>query len=168
MIRIKKCRSCMFCWCNKEDPRDGEPLRPTLHTIPRSSTQVHQIQDNEIKLLLRWWIVLNSFNNTSRDEDNILEQLYQKRIFSDFYYNDFKFYTCSTIAQFYEILVLECRISLNVYFLQSLLEFKIWHNKDHLLAYIWSKMLSSSLYAILKLSKTISSQELFDYDCITL
>ena len=34
--------------------------------------------------------------------------------------------------------------------------------------YIWSKMLSSSLYIVLTLTKTTSSQKLFDYDCMTL
>ena len=34
--------------------------------------------------------------------------------------------------------------------------------------YVWSKMLSSSLYAMLKLSKTTSPNKLFDYDCVTL
>ena len=34
--------------------------------------------------------------------------------------------------------------------------------------YIWSKKLSSSLYAMLKPSKMKSPQKLFDYDCMTL
>ena len=34
--------------------------------------------------------------------------------------------------------------------------------------YIWSKMLSSFLIALLKLSKTSSPQKLFDYDCVKL
>ena len=34
--------------------------------------------------------------------------------------------------------------------------------------HIWSKMLSSSLDVLLKLSKTTSPQKLFDYDCKTL
>ena len=32
-------------------------------------------------------VVLNSFNNASRDEDNILHQIYIKQIFSVFYYD---------------------------------------------------------------------------------
>ena len=35
------------------------------------------------------------------------------------------------------------------------------------LSYIWSKILSSSLYTMLKLSKTTSPNKLFDYDCVT-
>ena len=34
--------------------------------------------------------------------------------------------------------------------------------------YIWSKMLTSSLDKLFKLTKTTSSQKLFDYDCMTL
>ena len=36
-------------------------------------------------------VVLDSFNNVSRDEDNISYQIYIKEICSDFYYDDFKF-----------------------------------------------------------------------------
>ena len=36
-------------------------------------------------------VVLDSFNNASRDEDNILDQIYKKQICSDFYYEDLKF-----------------------------------------------------------------------------
>ena len=32
-------------------------------------------------------VVLDTFNNVSRDEDNILDQKYQKQICSDFYYD---------------------------------------------------------------------------------
>ena len=56
-------------------------------------------------------VVLDSFNKASRDGDNILEQIYKKQIFSDFYYED---------TQFYEFLVLECCITLDMHFLQSL------------------------------------------------
>ena len=35
-------------------------------------------------------------------------------------------------------------------------------------SYNWPKMLSSSLYAMIKLSKKSSPQKLFDYDCVTL
>ena len=34
--------------------------------------------------------------------------------------------------------------------------------------YMWSKMLSSSLYTMLKLSKMTSLNKLFDFDCVTL
>ena len=33
-------------------------------------------------------VVLDSFNNVSRDEDNILDQIYIKQICPDFYYDD--------------------------------------------------------------------------------
>ena len=36
-------------------------------------------------------IVLDAFNNVSRDEDNILGQIYIKQICPDFYYDDFDF-----------------------------------------------------------------------------
>ena len=35
-------------------------------------------------------VVFESFNNVSRDEDNILDQIYQKQMCQDFYYEDFK------------------------------------------------------------------------------
>ena len=34
-------------------------------------------------------VVMDSFNNTSRDEENILDQIYMKHICSEFYYDDF-------------------------------------------------------------------------------
>ena len=34
-------------------------------------------------------VVLDTFNNASRDEDNILDQRYKKPICPDFYYDDF-------------------------------------------------------------------------------
>ena len=71
---------------------------------------------------------------------------------------------------FYEFLVVECCISLNMHFLQSLLKIliSIIEGPKYLFSYIWSKMLSSSLYTMLKLSKTTSPNKLFDYDCLTL
>ena len=36
-------------------------------------------------------VVLDTVNNVSRDEDNILDQIYIKQICSDFYYEDLKF-----------------------------------------------------------------------------
>ena len=36
-------------------------------------------------------VVLDTFNNVSRDEDNILDQIYIKQICPDFYYDDFWF-----------------------------------------------------------------------------
>ena len=37
------------------------------------------------------YVVLDSFNNVSRDEDNILDQIYIKQICPDFYHDDFWF-----------------------------------------------------------------------------
>ena len=34
-------------------------------------------------------VVLDSFNNASRDEDNILDQIYKNQICSDIYYDDY-------------------------------------------------------------------------------
>ena len=36
-------------------------------------------------------VVLDTFNNVSRDEDNILDKIYIKQICPDFYYDDFWF-----------------------------------------------------------------------------
>ena len=36
-------------------------------------------------------ILLDRFNNLSRDEDNILDQIYIKQMCSNFYYEDLKF-----------------------------------------------------------------------------
>ena len=36
-------------------------------------------------------VVLDSFNNASRDKDSILDQKYEKQIFLDLYYEDFNF-----------------------------------------------------------------------------
>ena len=57
-----------------------------------------------------------------------------------------------------------------MYFLQSLLKSLIFiiEGLKYLLPYIWSKMLISSLYTMLKLSNTTSPNKLFDYDCVTL
>ena len=41
-------------------------------------------------------------------------------------------------------------------------------NPDTFALYIWSKMLSSSLDTLLKVSKTTSPQKLFAYECVTL
>ena len=63
-----------------------------------------------------------------------------------------------------------CCFSLSMHLLQSLLKFKIFitGGRKYLKLYIWSKMRSSSLYTMLKPSKTTSPNKLFDYDCVTL
>ena len=38
------------------------------------------------------YVVLDTFNNVSRDEENILDQIYIKQMCSDFYYEDLKFW----------------------------------------------------------------------------
>ena len=37
-------------------------------------------------------VVLDSLNMEYRDKDSILDQMYQKQIFMDFYYEDLEFY----------------------------------------------------------------------------
>ena len=37
-------------------------------------------------------VVLDSFNNTFRDEDNISDQIYTRQMCSDFYYEALKFW----------------------------------------------------------------------------
>ena len=37
------------------------------------------------------YFVLDSFNNVSRDEDNIFDQIYIKQMCSDYFYEDVKF-----------------------------------------------------------------------------
>ena len=41
--------------------------------------------------LSRGDVVLDNFNNVSRDGDNILEQIHKKQMCSDFYFHDFEF-----------------------------------------------------------------------------
>ena len=41
------------------------------------------------------YVVLDTFNNVSRDEDNISDQIYIKQMCSDFYYEDLKFWEWS-------------------------------------------------------------------------
>ena len=36
-------------------------------------------------------VILKSFNKAFRDKDSILDQIYEKRIFRDLYYDDFNF-----------------------------------------------------------------------------
>ena len=57
-----------------------------------------------------------------------------------------------------------------MHFLQSLPSFKIFMKecKKICFSYFWSKMLSSALYDMLKLSKTTSPQKLFPSDYSTL
>ena len=42
-----------------------------------------------MRIVFLGYVVLDTFNNVSRDEDNILEQIYIKQICPDFYYDDF-------------------------------------------------------------------------------
>ena len=37
------------------------------------------------------YVVLDTFNNVSRDKENILDQIYIQQIFPDFYYGDLLF-----------------------------------------------------------------------------
>ena len=45
---------------------------------------------NHNRISFRGDVVLGSFNMGYRDEDSIVDQLYQKQIFSDFYHEDLK------------------------------------------------------------------------------
>ena len=69
----------------------------------------------------------------------------------------------STKTQINEFLVVICCISLDMYFIDNLSDLKS-SKKRYQQIYFWSKILSSTLYAMLKLSKTTSPQT----DCITL
>ena len=71
-----------------------------------------------------------------------------------------------TKTQFYEFLVVESCISLNMQYLQSLLKFKIFKIKI-LKYFLFIYSMSLSRYVMLKLSKT-SPKKLFPSDCITL
>ena len=61
-----------------------------------------------------------------------------------------------------EFLVVVCCIFLNMQFLQLVLRIKFFIIKTHadFLEYFWYKLLPSSLYAMLKLSKTTSHKKL--------
>ena len=50
----------------------------------------------------------------------------------------------------------------------SLITIRISNFENICFSCIWSKMLSSSIFAIFRLSKTNSPQKLFEYDCIKL
>ena len=75
---------------------------------------------------------MDSFNNASRDKDNVVDERHIANLFG-FYFENFKFsyhytkmYTkikVVALCVLYEFLVVECCISLNVLFLQSPLEF---------------------------------------------
>ena len=95
-----------------------------------------------------------SFNKAHRDED----QMYQKQIFLEFYYtalyNKELIKVGFSATQTFVCIFVKCYENLKI--------------TTYLLVYIWSKLLSSSLDALLKLFKTSSPQKLFDYDCVTL
>ena len=38
------------------------------------------------------YVVLDSFNNVFRNDENILDQIYIKQMFPDYYYEDLKFW----------------------------------------------------------------------------
>ena len=67
-------------------------------------------------------------------------------------------------------LVIVCCISLNMHFLQSLIKLIIFiiNIPRYLLFIHLFKILPSSLYDLLKLSKTTSPHKLFPSDCIAL
>ena len=89
----------------------------TLPRRPRKLNSVTQSKSNS------FWgdDVLDSINNASRDEDNILDQIYHNIIRKCILTN-----WISTKTQYYDFLIVECCISLNMHFLKSLLKFKIF------------------------------------------
>ena len=44
-----------------------------------------------MRIVFLGYVVFDTFNDVSRDEGNILDQIYKKQICSDFYYKDLKF-----------------------------------------------------------------------------
>ena len=123
-------------------------------------------------------VVLDSFNVEYRNEDSILDQIWKTDILK-FCYEDFKIYEWLNECTFKEIEHITTRNSKNLGFtatvvLVCIMRIILWLIKiiiiiirKYLLLYIWSKMLSSSRDALLKLTKTTSSQKLFQPDCIT-
>ena len=83
-------------------------------------------------------VVLKSVNIGSSDEDGILDQIYKKQIFSDFFQEDFTFQK-------------EMHIESNTV------------SND-----IWSKKLFSNLNALLKLSIATFPEKLIPHNCITM
>ena len=79
-------------------------------------------------------VVSYSINKTSRDEDNLLYQIYKSKYVRNISMMILNLYNIenaylhyeSTNTKFYEFLVVLCCISLTMNFLQSLLEFKIF------------------------------------------
>ena len=63
-----------------------------------------------------------------------------------------------------------CYSNVSMHFRIILWKLKIIIKKyEHICLWgVWSKILSSSLYTLLKSSKTTSPNKLFDYDCVTL
>ena len=63
----------------------------TIHewflTFPNFIYSVTQSYANSF----RGYVVLDSFNNVSMDEENIFDQIYIKQMCSDLYYEDLKF-----------------------------------------------------------------------------
>ena len=76
-------------------------------------------------------VVLDTLNNVSRDEDNILNQIYKANMWfllwwfliSMTLYKNACLHWIITKTQFYELFFVESCISLNMYFLQSLSKF---------------------------------------------
>ena len=56
----------------------------------QASQHVYSVTQSYANSFLRD-VVLDTFNNVSRDEDNILDQIYIRQICLEFYYEDFKF-----------------------------------------------------------------------------
>ena len=76
----------------------AKPFLGTVHELKtlqkiRLSQPVLNIYSVTQSFANSFWgnVVLDSFNIVSRDEDNILDQIYVKQICPDFYHDDFWF-----------------------------------------------------------------------------
>ena len=122
---------------------------------------------------------MDTFHNVSRDEDNILDQIYISKYVRIFIMMIFDLNNiirkCILTLNYHEnpiLWALSCReLGFFKYEFSSItLKTLNLHNKspNTFALYIWSKMLSSSLDTLLKVSKTTYPQKLFAYDCVTL
>ena len=70
--------------CISEILKISQTVLFDMHT--RNCTDTGSCNHNRIGFLRD--VVLDNFNNSSRDENNILDQIHMKQIYSDFYYDE--------------------------------------------------------------------------------
>ena len=120
-------------------------------------------------------VVLDGFNEIFRDEDNILDSIYKSKnvhiiiMMASILYNMIRnnrtknpivWVPCCYVLYLFEYAYSSITLKIKK---------KLYDKVTKIFAcHILSKMLSSSLYVMLKLSKTTSPQKLFPSDCITL